>query len=157
IMAYPCWMPRAIPCLETKSRRRFLLGAASVGLLAALTPALADVAEVRVGVLSFGSVDWELDVIRRNGLDASHRFRLTTLKLAGKEAASLALLSGSVDLIVTDWFWVSHQRWQGGDPVFVAHSLAVGGVMVPKDSPIATVADLAGKRLGVGGGPTDKS
>jgi NitT/TauT family transport system substrate-binding protein len=29
--------------------------------------------------------------------------------------------------------------------------------MVPSGSPVATVADLAGKKLGVGGGPTDKS
>jgi NitT/TauT family transport system substrate-binding protein len=171
-MAFLCWMRRAILCAEESGRHgprgrprgRRRLGALILGLSLALFgflsgpgPASADPPEVRVGVLSFGSVDWELDVIRRNKLDQAHGFKLTALKLADKDAASLALLSGSVDLIVTDWFWVSRQRANGGDPTFVAHSLAVGGVMVPPDSPIATVADLKGKKLGVGGGPTDKS
>jgi len=165
-------MHRAIPCPEESGRHgppgrpqgRRRLGALVLGLSLILVgvslsfrAAFADTPEVRVGVLSFGSVDWELDVIRRNKLDQSHGFHLTTLRLADKDAASLALLSGSVDLIVTDWFWVSHQRWKGGDPTFVAHSLAVGGVMVPPDSPIASVADLGGKKLGIGGGPTDKT
>src|SRR5580704_14182020 len=120
-MAFPCWMRRASPCPEPGRRRGIFLALAlgpwlALGLaLAGAGPAFADLPEVRVGVLSFGSVDWELDVIRRNKLDESHGFRLTTLRLADKDAASLALLSGSVDLIVTDWFWVSHQRWQGGD------------------------------------------
>jgi NitT/TauT family transport system substrate-binding protein len=132
-----------------------------VGLLvsygADLRSALAENPVVRVGVLSFGSVDWELDVMRRNKLDATHGFQLSTLRLADKDAAALALLSGSVDLIVTDWFWVSHQRWQGGDVSFVAHSLAVGGLMVPPDSQIRSLGDLRGKKVGIGGGPTDKS
>jgi len=159
-MAFPYWMRRASPCPEPGRRRRGIFLALAVGLWLTLTgagPAFADLPEVRVGVLSFGSVDWELDVVRRNKLDESHGFRLTTLRLADKDAASLALLSGSVDLIVTDWFWVSHQRWKGGDPTFVAHSLAVGGVMVPPGSEIADIGDLPGKKLGIGGGPTDKS
>ena len=131
-------MHRAIPCPEESGRHgpagrpqgRRRLGALILGLslivfgvCLSLGTAFADTPEVRVGVLSFGSVDWELDVIRRNKLDQSHGFHLTTVRLADKDAASLALLSGSVDLIVTDWFWVSHQRWKGGDPTFVAHSM----------------------------------
>lgn len=151
-------MRRVIPCnRHARGGTLRLLTLCLTLLLLGLRPALADLPEVRVGVLAFGSVDWELDVVRRNKLDTSHGFRLVALRLADKDAASLALLSGSVDLIVTDWFWVSHQRWQGGDPTFVAHSLAVGGVMVPPGSQLATVADLAGRKLGVGGGPTDKS
>src|SRR5262249_6923722 len=129
IMAFLCWMRRAILCPEesgrhgprgrTQGRRR--LGALILGLSLALfcfslTPAFADPPAVRVAALSFGSVDWELEVVRRNSLDQAHGFKLVTLKLADKDAASLALVSNSVDLIVTDWFWVSHQRAKGGDP-----------------------------------------
>ncbi|HZT19465.1 MAG TPA: ABC transporter substrate-binding protein [Dongiaceae bacterium] len=159
-MAFPCSTRRAGLCPD----RRRAVGRPLLGLLltaalwlAWLAPALAEAPVVRVGVLSFGSVDWELDVIRRDKLDRKHGFRLSTLRLADKDAASLALLSGSVDLIVTDWLWVSHQRWRGGDVSFVAHSLAVGGLMVPSDSPLRTVADLKGKKIGIGGGPTDKT
>ena len=35
--------------------------------------------------------------------------------------------------------------------------MAVGGVMVRPDSGVYTLADLRGKRLGVAGGPLDKS
>jgi NitT/TauT family transport system substrate-binding protein len=117
----------------------------------------ANLPEVRVGALEFGTVDWELDVIRRNKLDESHGFRLVPVRLADKDAASLALLGDAVDVIVSDWLWVSHQRHRGGDLSFVGHSLAVGGVMVPSGSPIHELRDLVGRKVGIAGGPNDKS
>ena len=36
-------------------------------------------------------------------------------------------------------------------------SAALGGVIVPADSPIKSVTDLKGKKIGVAGGPIDKS
>jgi NitT/TauT family transport system substrate-binding protein len=130
-----------------------------VGLALAVgpRPAAADLPPLRVGTLAFGTADWEIDVIRRHKLDEAHRFRLVALRLADKDAAAIALLSGGVDVIVSDWLWVSHQRQRGGDVCFAAHSLAVGGLMVPGSSPLRGVADLAGRRIGIGGGPDDKS
>jgi NitT/TauT family transport system substrate-binding protein len=151
-------MPRAGRFPEP-FRRRVALGvllALGIGI-AGLRPAAAERPALRVGTLSFGTADWEIDVIRRNKLDEKHGFRLVTLKLADKDAASIALLSGGVDVIVSDWLWVSHQRRRGGDVCFVAHSLAVGGLMVPPGSSLHSVADLRGRRIGVGGGPDDKS
>jgi NitT/TauT family transport system substrate-binding protein len=117
----------------------------------------ADLPELRVGTLEFGTVDWELQVIRRNKLDESHGFRLVPVRLADKDAASLALLGNAVDVIVSDWLWVSHQRHRGGDLSFVGHSLAVGGVMVPSGSPLHELRDLVGRKVGIAGGPNDKS
>jgi NitT/TauT family transport system substrate-binding protein len=151
-------MPRAAPFHEPV-RRRTALGAL-LGLalgLGGLRPAAADLPALRVGTLAFGTADWEIDVIRRQKLDERHGFRLVPLKLADKDAASIALLSGGVDVIVSDWLWVSHQRQRGGDVCFAAHSLAVGGLMVPGDSPLRGVADLRGRKIGIGGGPDDKS
>jgi NitT/TauT family transport system substrate-binding protein len=62
-----------------------------------------------------------------------------------------------VDVILSDFVWVSIQRAQGNEVSMVPHSLAVGGLMVPQDSPIGDVADLQGKTIGVAGGPVDKS
>jgi NitT/TauT family transport system substrate-binding protein len=112
---------------------------------------------VRVGTLKFGTVNWELDTMARHGLDRSHGFALKTVDFAGKDGAAIALQGGAVDIILTDWLWVAKRRAMGGDFTFAAHSHVTGGLMVRKDAGIATLADLKGKRLGIGGGPADKS
>ncbi len=112
---------------------------------------------MRVGVLKFGAVNWELDVLRRNGLDRAHGFALQSLELAGKDATAVALQGGAVDAILTDWLWVARRRSLGGDFTFVPHSHATGGLMVRKGAGIERLADLKGRKFGVGGGPADKS
>lgn len=112
---------------------------------------------VRVGVLKYGTVNWELDVMRRNALDHAHGFTLEPVELAGKDGAVVALQGGAVDVILTDWLWVARRRALGGDFTFVPHSHATGGLMVRRDSGIRDIADLKGRKLGVGGGPIDKS
>jgi NitT/TauT family transport system substrate-binding protein len=62
-----------------------------------------------------------------------------------------------VDMIVTDWPWVARQRSEGASFSFVPYSRAVGTLMVPRDSNIGSLADLKGRRIGVAGGPLDKS
>jgi NitT/TauT family transport system substrate-binding protein len=71
--------------------------------------------KLKVGVLAFGTVNWELDVLKHNKLDIKNGFELEVVKLASKNATSIALQSGSVDIIVTDWVWVNTQRANGGD------------------------------------------
>ncbi len=112
---------------------------------------------VRVGVLKFGTVNWELDVIKHHGLDKAEGIELQVLELASTNATSVALLADEVKIIVTDWVWVSRQRAEGESFTFVPFSTAVGALMVPADSPIKSLADLKGKRLGIAGGPLDKS
>jgi NitT/TauT family transport system substrate-binding protein len=112
--------------------------------------------EVRVGTLQFGTVNWELGVIG-DGIDQKHGFTLKPVVLADKDATSVALLSGEVDAIVTDWIWVAKQRSLGRDFTFVPFSRSVGALMVDPAKGYKTLGDLKGKSLGVAGGASDKS
>ncbi|HEX7341445.1 MAG TPA: ABC transporter substrate-binding protein [Rhodanobacteraceae bacterium] len=136
---------------------------ACVLLLALLPSATAravaphDVPELKVGVLEFGTVGWEIDTVQRLGLARKHGIRLDVVPLASENAMKVALLSGKVDLIVSDWFWVASLRSHGQDYQFVPYSKTVGEVIANPKAGIKTLADLAGKRVGVAGGPVDKS
>ena len=112
---------------------------------------------IRVGSLRYGTLSWQLDVIAKHGLDKQEGIRLEPLELATTPAAQLALQAGSVDLIVSDWLWVSRQRAEGGDLTFIPFSSAIGALIVPAASPIRNVAGLAGQRLGIAGSAIDKS
>ena len=69
----------------------------------------------------------------------------------------IAFEGGEADVMVADWIWVARQRAAGKDYVFVPYSRAVGGLVVRDDSGIAALPDLAGKKIGIAGGPLDKS
>lgn len=116
-----------------------------------------NLAPIRVGILKFGTVNWELDVIQRHGLDEKEGVAVEPVPLASKHAAAVALQGGAVDVIVTDWIWVSRQRAAGIEYTFVPHSVVAGGLMVRRDAGIESLPDLKGKRIGVAGGPVDKS
>lgn len=113
--------------------------------------------EIRIGTLAFGTLNWELAVIREQGLDKSHGVSLAPVTLAGAEAGKIALQGDSVDMIVGDWIWVAQQRGQGMDFSFSPYSTSHGALMVPADSPVHGLADLKGKRLGIAGGGLDKN
>jgi NitT/TauT family transport system substrate-binding protein len=123
-----------------------------------LGPAQAqDDRELRVGLLRFGTVAWEIDTLRHHGIDRKHGITVVPVEFASNEAAKVALQAGAVDMIVTDWPWVARQRGEGSDFSFVPYSRAVGALMVPPASDIGSLSDLKGKRIGVAGGPLDKS
>ena len=130
-------------------------------LFLALSGTMACAAEaantVKIGVLKFGTVSWVLDTIEANGLDKAEGIELDIVPLASTQATTVGLQGNSVDVIATDWLWVSRERTNGADFTFVPFTTALGAIMVPPDSPIKTLADLKGKRLGVAGGPLDKS
>lgn len=125
-------------------------------LLAAGPTLAADLGTIRVGVLKFGTVNWELDVIKAHGLDRSEGFTLEVQPFAGNDAADVALMGGAVDAIVEDWLFVSRQRADGVPLTFIPYSSNVGALMVKADGGIESLADLKGKKLGVAGGPLDK-
>lgn len=76
---------------------------------------------LKVAVLKFGTVNWELDVIRHNRID------------------------------------MQVQGMAGKDYVFIPYSKSVGGLMVSANSPVQSLADLQGQKIGIAGGPVDKS
>ncbi len=113
--------------------------------------------KIRVGVLKFGTVNWELNTVKEHALDAANGVDVQVSYFAGEEATNVAMLAGDLDVIVSDWLWVSRQRAAGEDFTMAPYSTSVGAVMVKADSPVKTLADLKGKKIGIAGGPDDKS
>ena len=112
---------------------------------------------LRIAVQKTGTLAWELEILRAHDLDRQADLAIETTELASTEAGKIALKGGAADMILSDWLWVTRERSLGDDLVFYPYSSALGAVMVPANSPIAGVADLKGRKLGVAGGPLDKS
>ena len=110
-----------------------------------------------IGLLKYGSVNWEINIIKENNLDKKNNVVIKEKFFSTKNSAAIALQGKAVDMIVTDWIWVSRQRDAGADFTFVPYSEAAGSVMVHPDTGIEHLADLQGKRIGVAGSPIDKS
>ena len=109
---------------------------------------------IRLGVQASGTVDWELPALQDN---RQADFQLEIQHLASTEAGKIALQSGAVDMIVSDWIWVSRLRTTGSDFTFYPYSTTSGALVVAQNSPIHSVKDLKGKRLGIAGGELDKN
>ena len=135
-------------------RRSFLGLLALLPLCASAAPSAG---QLKIGVLAFGTVNWELEAIRNEGLDKKYGLELEVQKLAGPDAGKIGLQGGAVDVIATDWIWVANQNQSGADYRFVPYSTQAGALMATAGSAIHAVADLKGKKLGVAGGPLDKN
>jgi NitT/TauT family transport system substrate-binding protein len=112
---------------------------------------------IRIGVQAQGTLEWELQALQDDSQMKRADFQLEIQHLANAEAGKIALQSGSVDMIVSDWVWVSSRRATGADFTFYPYSNTSGALVVAKNSPIHSIADLKGKRLGVAGGELDKN
>lgn len=147
-------MPR-----DSESTRR-ALWCRRVVLIAALafatSPACA-IDRIRVAAQKTGTLAWELEILHAHDLDRQAGLIIEMTELASTEAGRIALKGGSADLILSDWLWVTRERALGDDLVFYPYSNALGAVMVPANSPVKELTDLKGKKLGVAGGPLDKS
>jgi len=112
---------------------------------------------LRIALQKTGTASWEMEVIKARGLDKAANLNIETIELASTEAGKIALMGGGADMVVEDWLWAARERALGDKLLFIPYSTALGAVMAPNDSPIHAVADLAGRSLGVAGGPLDKS
>lgn len=137
--------------------RFFKLLVTSFALVCATLVQAGDLPKLRVAVLKIGTVNWELDTIKRLGLDKANGFELVVQGYAGGDAARVAFQGGEADVVVADWIWTARQRASGKDFATFPYSTAVGGLVVPKDSAVQSLADLEGAKVGIAGGPLDKS
>jgi NitT/TauT family transport system substrate-binding protein len=118
----------------------------------------ADAADhLRISIQKTGTVSWEIALIKARGLDKAADLEIETTELASTDAGKIALEGGGADMIVSDWLWVARERGLGDKLLFTPYSSALGAVMAAKNSPIHGLADLAGRSIGVAGGPIDKS
>lgn len=152
-MITPNILSRLLPVRLLKAGLGLFLAA----LVATGASQASETSALRVAVLKFGTVNWFLDTMQDNGLDVANGFKLEVVPLASKTATSVAFLSGSVDAFVTDWFWAMAERSKGNKVSFLPYSSTLGALMVPGDSSVTDFKDLAGQRIGVAGGPLDKS
>ena len=130
---------------------------ALIALFLSLNGFAAEKPVFRLGVLAFGTVNWELTALKKTGLTQNAPYQLNIMPLATPQSGKIALQSDTVDMIVADWIWVSRLRVQGHDYTFYPYSETSGGLIVPKHSPIQKVSDLAGTKLGIAGGELDKN
>ena len=114
-------------------------------------------ADIKLAVLKYGTVNWELNVIKEHKLDEKYNINIDVTYLTNKNASAIALMSKAVDMIVTDWVWVSRQRENGRDFSLIPYSTAAGAIMVPEDSSIKNIEDLKDAQIGIAGGSIDKS
>jgi len=112
---------------------------------------------LRIAAQKTGTFAWELQVIKDHGLASKAGLDLEVTELASTDAGKIAMMGGAADIILSDWLWVARERSLGSDLTFYPYSSTLGAVMVPQQSPIKTLADLKGKKIGVAGGPLDKS
>jgi NitT/TauT family transport system substrate-binding protein len=120
------------------------------------TPALA-AGRIRIAAQKTGTLAWELAVMKAHGLDTKAGLDLVITELAAPEAGKIALKGGAADLIVTDFLWVARERSLGGRLMFYPYGGTLGAVMVPAASARKSLGDLKGAKIGVAGGPIDKS
>jgi NitT/TauT family transport system substrate-binding protein len=124
--------------------RLLLLAFVGLGL------ALAQEAKVvRVGLQAGGTFAWAVYAMERYGIAQGLGLRVEAKTYATKQAAEVALRAKEVHVVVDDFIGVVLAR-QTGLPVRAVYpfSRLTGGVVVKAESPIRTVADLRGKRIG---------
>jgi NitT/TauT family transport system substrate-binding protein len=137
--------------------KRVFVTALAVAAIAWLSPHAEAADKLRIAMQKTGTAAWEIELIKARGLDKAANLDIETTELASTEAGKVALEGGAADMIVGDWLWAARERGLGDKLLFTPYSTALGAVMAQKDSPVHTVADLAGRSIGVAGGPLDKS
>ncbi len=117
----------------------------------------AELPTLKLGLMPFGTVNWEIETLQKQKFDEKQGFKLEVQYLASRNALDIALQGKVVDLVVNDWLWVNRQRAEGKKYSFVPYSTALGALITQIDGAFKTLQDLKGKKLGVAGSALDKS
>ncbi|MCP3427492.1 ABC transporter substrate-binding protein [Opacimonas viscosa] len=112
---------------------------------------------INVGVLKFGTINWEMDVIKHHGLDIQNGYTLNIIPFASKNAASAALQSHSVDIIMTDVFWVAKQQSMRKPYLLYPTTKLTGGIYSRQNHPTFAQWLSQNPRIGIAGGKYDKN
>lgn len=129
-------------------RRLVALLAALALTVASTATAQDDTVTVRVGMQATGTFSWVVHAMQYFGIDEEHGLDLQPVTYATKQATELALRAGETDVVVDDFVGAVQMR-ERGVPVQAVYPYgkAVGGVVVPTDSDIETLADLEGATI----------
>ncbi|WP_342805533.1 transporter substrate-binding domain-containing protein [Alteromonas sp. M12] len=112
---------------------------------------------IRVGVLKYGTLNWEMDVLEKLQLAKQYNLEVERIPLGSPQALLVALQGGSIDVILNDWLWVARQKEANRDFYFYPYSTAAGALVTHPQSNIHELADLRGKTIGIAGGNTNKN
>ena len=128
--------------------RRILSLFAVLSLLFAPQALAQETVSVRVGMQAVGTFSWVVHAMQYFGVDEEYGLDLEPITYATKQATELALRSEEVDIVVDDFVGAVQMR-ERGVPVqtIYPYGKAVGGVVVPADSEIQTIADLEGATI----------
>ena len=130
-----------------------------LSILFALSPPVAAqqaLPTLKVTVIAWGTVNWELQHIKQTQLDHKNGYDLVIDRVASLSAARIAMTAGNTDFIVSDWLWASERNHQGANLRFIPFSKQVGSIIAAQGNNITHYSSLKGKRIGIAGGPMNK-
>lgn len=136
---------------------KFLLGSVAAALSMALAaPAQAqsaapkgDGGTVRMLTNPAGTMSIPPLVIKQYGLDKKYNINVETILYSNTNTAAIALQGKSTEIVILDWLASARLKAGGIGIVGVAPFMTyVNSIVVPKDSPAKTIADLKGMKVG---------
>lgn len=110
-------------------------------------------ATVKVIVID-GTQRFPLYVMRTRGIADKYNLKVEETPVSGPQAQYTAMQTGDFQVSTTAWFPVVLMRAQGFKFIIVFPvSSYTDDIVVRADSPLKSMADLKGKRIGISGGP----
>lgn len=130
-----------------------LAGMALAGCSPADPPAADVPREFSLGYLS-GAQDFIIFVMDSESILERHRLEPRRVKFLNPPSVQLMIAESQVDIGFGGFTTMANARAQGKDVILVRGIFSpVNAVFVPWDSPVQSISDLRGKRMGSFGGP----